>query len=69
MQSDSNIKLSQSLIDELTHALHMIKGYGSIEIYVQDSTVTQITVRNIKKTKVNIDSSYSNGKTTRFIPR
>ncbi|KKU57032.1 MAG: hypothetical protein UX78_C0001G0085 [Candidatus Amesbacteria bacterium GW2011_GWA2_47_11] len=42
--------LSPSLIDEIVHSLKMIHGYGSLEIYVQDNTVTQITVRNIKKT-------------------
>ena len=42
--------LSPSLIEEIVHSLKMIHGYGSLEIYVQDNTVTQITVRNIKKT-------------------
>jgi hypothetical protein len=48
-------KISPTLLVELEHALQMIKGYGSVEIYVQNSVVTQITVRNIKKTKVNIN--------------
>ncbi len=47
--------LSPTLIEELDHALQMVKAYGSVEIYVQNSTVTQITVRNIKKTKVDIN--------------
>lgn len=46
-----NKKISQDLLEEITQALQMVKGYGSIEIYVQDHSVTQITVRNIKKTK------------------
>jgi hypothetical protein len=48
-------KIPASLLEELAHALEMIKAYGSIELYVQDSVVTQITVRNIKKTKVEIN--------------
>lgn len=47
-------KIAPGLIDELAHALEMVKAFGSIELYVQDSKVTQITVRNIKKTKVDL---------------
>jgi len=43
--------LPSDLARELTQALHAVGGYGSIEIYVQDHSVTQITVRQIKKTK------------------
>ncbi|KKT74796.1 MAG: hypothetical protein UX31_C0003G0025 [Candidatus Nomurabacteria bacterium GW2011_GWA1_46_11] len=45
----SPYKMSQEVIDEVMSALQSIKSYGSIEIYVQDNVVTQITVRNIKK--------------------
>ena len=54
MQTITHAKLSSSLISELETALQMVKAYGSIEIYVQDSKVTQITVRNIRKTKVDL---------------
>lgn len=54
MQAITHAKLSSSLINELEVALQMVKAYGSIEIYVQDSKVTQITVRNIRKTKVDL---------------
>ena len=43
--------ISPDLIEEIARALHSVGGFGSIEIYVQDHSVTQITVRNIKKTK------------------
>ncbi|MEK7166578.1 MAG: hypothetical protein AAB874_07255 [Patescibacteria group bacterium] len=43
--------ISRELLDELTRALKAVRGWGSIEIYVQDFSVTQITVRNIRKTK------------------
>ena len=46
-------RLPDSLIDELTRALSNM-SFGSIELFVQDKVVTQITIRNIKKTSVNI---------------
>ena len=39
------------LVEEIVGALQSVGGFGSIEIYVQNHSVTQITVRNIKKTK------------------
>ena len=42
--------LSPKLLVEITTALKSVKTYGSVEIYVQKGIVTQITVRNIKKT-------------------
>jgi hypothetical protein len=41
--------VSQSLLEEIKEELEKIT-YGSIEVYVQNKIVTQITVRNIKKT-------------------
>lgn len=46
----STKKVTQNLIEEIKQALKNVKGWGSIEIIVQDNKVTQITVRNIKKT-------------------
>lgn len=43
-----------SLISEIEKALSDII-YGSVELYVQDSKVTQITVRHIKKTSVEVN--------------
>lgn len=45
-----------TLSEELENAFRLIRenGYGSIEIFVQGGVVTQITVRNIRKTKVDI---------------
>ncbi len=48
-------KTKQELLQEIENALGAV-DFGSIEIYVQDKTVTQITVRNIKKTSINITS-------------
>jgi hypothetical protein len=47
----STSQLSPQLIAELEGALKKVDEYGSIEIYVQKRIVTQITVRNIKKTR------------------
>ncbi len=54
MTDFSTQHISPSLIEEIVHALHAVNQYGSVEIYVQNSTVTQITVRNIRKTSVAI---------------
>lgn len=48
--------LSPKLLSEIESALRMIRNFGSVEIYVQNNIVTQITVRNIKKTSVGLDS-------------
>ena len=42
---------STELINEINTALKGLM-WGSVEIYVQNNTVTQITVKNIKKTSV-----------------
>jgi len=41
-------------VEEIKQALKNVRGWGSVEIYVQDYKVTQITERNIKKTSHNI---------------
>jgi len=41
---------SEKLLKEIAEALNNIRGWGSVEIYVQDFKVVQITERNIKKT-------------------
>ncbi len=46
----STKKVSTSLVEELVDAIQNIRGWGSVEIQVQDYTVVQITERNIKKT-------------------
>lgn len=42
--------ISPELLAEIESALKAVKTYGSIEMYIQRGVVTQITVRNIKKT-------------------
>ena len=43
-------KTNSDLFSELNQALKEIGGWGSVEIYVQNGKVTQITKRAIKKT-------------------
>lgn len=50
MDQYSTNTISETLLEEIKLALRNVSPYGSVEIYVQDNTVTQITVRNIKKT-------------------
>lgn len=42
-----------SFMDEIQTALSSIR-FGSVEVYVQDGVITQLTVRNIKKTKIDL---------------
>lgn len=49
----STKKVSKTLLKEIIQALKKARPYGSIEIFVQKDIVTQITTRNIKKTKDN----------------
>jgi len=46
----STKKVSETLVLEIVEALRNIRGWGSVEIFVQDYKVVQITERNIKKT-------------------
>lgn len=53
MNEYSTAKISKTLVLEIKKSLKGVRSYGSVEIYVQNGVVTQITVRNIKKTKGN----------------
>lgn len=46
----STKKISNTLIDDITSAIKSVQNFGSVELYVQDGAVTQITTRTIKKT-------------------
>lgn len=51
----STKRVSDILLEEIKQALKNIRGWGSVEIYVQDYKITQITERNIKKTNHNLE--------------
>ena len=57
MADHSTKRVRDDLLEEVKLALKNIRGWGSVEIYVQNFRVTQITERNIKKTNHNIESS------------
>ncbi len=50
MKDYSSKQVSSKLVEEITEALKNIRGWGSVEIFVQDYKVVQIVERNIKKT-------------------
>ncbi len=53
----STKRVSDNLLEEVKQALKNIRGWGSVEIFVQNHKVTQITERNIKKTNHNLDKT------------
>ena len=50
MKDYSTKQISKKLVEEVINALQNIRGFGSVEIIVQDNQVVQITERNIRKT-------------------
>ena len=42
-------KITKKLLEELTSSIQNINGWGTVEIVIQDHTVTQITEKNIRK--------------------
>ncbi len=57
MSDYSTKRVRDDLLEEVKLALKNIRGWGSVEIFVQNFRVTQITERNIKKTNHNINST------------
>lgn len=47
-------KITSNLIEEIKVALKNVRGWGSVEIFIQKGKVTQITERNIKKTDLEL---------------
>lgn len=54
MTNSNQKQISNHLLSEIKNSLESVQ-YGSIEIFVQNRVVTQITVRNIHKTSVEIE--------------
>jgi len=52
MNNYSTKEVSQELMNEISEAVKNVRGWGSVEIYVQNFKVVQITERNIKKTNI-----------------
>lgn len=53
-QNRTKLEVNRKLISDIVQALENVKGWGSIEVFVQDNKVVQITQRNIVKTKYEI---------------
>lgn len=67
----STKEVTSQLLEEIKNALQSV-SYGSIEIYISDDNVTQITTRTIKKTSITMNQkserkSKSNGKSKKYI--
>ena len=45
----TKIEVSEKLMEELVSSIKNIRGWGTVEIIIQDHTVTQITEKNIRK--------------------
>ncbi len=45
----STKQISEKLKQEVLSSIRDVKGWGSVEIIIQDFKVTQITEKNIKK--------------------
>lgn len=41
--------ISEKLKEEVLSSIQSVRGWGSVEIFIQDFEVTQITEKNIKK--------------------
>lgn len=54
MNDYSTKNINPLLLEEIADALKNIRGWGSVEIYVQNFKVVQITERNIKKTNSSV---------------
>lgn len=57
MTDELSAKLPKDLLTELAHALSIINDYGSVEFYIQNGVITQITMRHIRKTKMTINGN------------
>jgi len=50
MAAPKSMKVNSNLLAEISKSLESVGGWGSVEIFIQDYKVTQITKRNITKT-------------------
>jgi len=55
MVDHSTKKVNRNLINEIKQALKNVR-WGSVEIYIQDKKVVQITERHIRKTNHSVSS-------------
>ncbi len=58
MSDLSRNKTKQQLLSEIENAINAV-DFGSVEIYIQDKTVTQVSVRSITKTSIRVNGNVS----------
>ena len=56
MTPKKTAQLEKKLLDDLAKAIQKVNGWGSVEIFIQNHRVTQITSRLIKKTRHRLSS-------------
>lgn len=56
MVKPTHKQIPAHLLSEIKNALESVK-YGSIEIFVHNKIITQITVRNIHKTSMELENN------------
>ncbi|HVA96389.1 MAG TPA: DUF2292 domain-containing protein [Candidatus Acidoferrales bacterium] len=61
MKDYSTKEINKQLLGEIVEALQNIRGWGSVEIFVQDFKVVQIIERNIKKTTTQVQNAVKTG--------
>ena len=52
--------MKNSLLDEIVNSIAQVDGYGSVEIFIQDNQITQITTRKITKINSNLNKNSQN---------
>lgn len=57
MANKSRLMINNNLLRDVSKALKELGGWGSVEIYVQNGKVTQITKRAIKKTNHSLETT------------
>lgn len=62
LAGSSENNMSTNLVKQIVAAITNIR-WGSVEIYIQDNKIVQITERNIRKPQVE-EKSHHNGKVT-----
>jgi hypothetical protein len=55
----TKVQISDKLVKEVTSAVKNVRGWGSVEIHIQNYEVIQITERNIRKTHNPIEEKQS----------
>jgi hypothetical protein len=66
MAKSTQKEIPAHLLTEIKSALQSVR-YGSIEIFVQNKIITQITVRNIHKTSVEIEEEKNITRTVKSV--